>query len=109
MRTELERAFHRAMVDVYRRARSELGYDATRFLQMVNESGGLEAARQLLRAPAVSDGFAVLWERGRLDLSVESQVLRPEFRSLFTEAERATARRRLEQHGGEPSAMQRWR
>jgi hypothetical protein len=36
----LERGFHEAMVDVYRRARQEAGYQAGYFLQMVSEHGG---------------------------------------------------------------------
>ena len=46
---------------------SESLVNATRFLQMVSEIGSFEAARRLLAAPAVSDGFTALWERGRLD------------------------------------------
>ena len=69
---ELERLFHREMVQIYERARRETGYNATRFLQMVSSQGGLVTARSLLRAPAASDGFTALWERTRLDLSVEA-------------------------------------
>jgi hypothetical protein len=53
---------------------------------MLAELGPLETARKLLNAPAVSDGFSNLWDRGRLDLTVEALVLRPEFAPLFTEA-----------------------
>lgn len=45
---ERERAFHQAMVRIYQRAKDEVGYNATRFLQMVAEHGGVEAARHLL-------------------------------------------------------------
>lgn len=106
---EREDLFHRAMVSVYERARDEAGYNATRFLQMVAERGGLETARQLLHAPAVSDGFTALWEKGRLDLSVEFRMLQPQFEDLFTEDEREIARQRLstyrfdvEKHLAEP-------
>ena len=90
-----EKAFDRAMLGVYERARDEAGYIATRFIQMVAERGGLDAARQLLRASGVSDGFTALWEKGRLDLSVEFQVLQPQFSGLFTQEERELALRRL--------------
>jgi hypothetical protein len=66
------------MVNLYQVAKRDLGYNATRFLQMLTEVGGVEAARQLLRAPSISDGFTALWERGRLDLTVEAQVLLPD-------------------------------
>jgi hypothetical protein len=98
---DLEQRFHRAMVGVYQRAKSEAGYNATRFLQMVAESGGLEAARTLLASTQVSDGFTALWEAKRLDLSVEALVLDSEWRDLFTDQERDVARRRLRDYGYE--------
>lgn len=94
-----EDLFHRAMVGVYERARDEAGYNATRFIQMVAERGGLETARQLLHGRDVSDGFAALWEKGRLDLSMEFQVLQPQFEALFSEEEREMARQRLRAYG----------
>ena len=86
-----ERAFDRAMVAVYKRAKQEAGYNATRFLQMLSEHGGVETAHQLLLASGVSDGFTALWKAGRLDLSVEYHVLLEEFHELFTEDEREIA------------------
>jgi hypothetical protein len=87
------------MVRIYRSAKSELGYNATRFLQMITEQGGLASARQLLHASGVSDGFTTLWEHQRLDLSVEAHVLQDEFASLFTDDERRMAKRRLTDYG----------
>jgi hypothetical protein len=98
---DVERAFDAAMVAIYRTAKRDLGYNATRFLQMITDEGGFAAARKLLRASAVSDGFTTLWERGRLDLSVEAHVLRPEFAGLFTDGERRVARQRLKDYGFE--------
>ena len=99
MASDAEAAFHKAMVAIYQTAKKDLGYNATRFLQMISDHGGLDAARQLLRAPAVSNGFTTLWEHHRLDLSVEAHVLREEFRSLFTDEERDVASRRLRDYG----------
>ena len=64
MPSELELAFHGEMLSLYRRAKEEAGYNATRFLQMVSEHGGVEAARTLIRAGSVSDGYAALWNEG---------------------------------------------
>lgn len=97
MNKELE--FHTAMVEIFRQAKQECGYVATRFLQMVNADGGVEAARRLLLTNDPSDGFTVLWEHGRLDLSVEAHMLRPEFADLFTDEERSIARKRLLEYG----------
>jgi hypothetical protein len=98
----LEREFHAAMVDLYKRAKKEAGYTATYFLKMVSERGGLASARQLLSATSVSDGFTALWERNRLDLSVEAVVLQSRFASLFTDDEHEQARARLEEYGYVP-------
>ncbi|MGE3960449.1 MAG: hypothetical protein AB7F65_02055 [Dehalococcoidia bacterium] len=82
------------MLDIYVRAKREAHYNATRFLQMVAEKGGLATAHQLLALPP-SDGFGALWAAGRVDLTVEALVLRPEFRHLFSDAEVATAAERV--------------
>ncbi len=87
------------MISIYETAKRELGYNATRFLQMISEQGGLTAARHLLWSDAPSEGFTTLWERGRLDLTVEAHILRDEFASLFTDEDRERARTRLEQYG----------
>lgn len=92
-------AFHQAMVSIYERAKTEAGYTPSYFLGMVSELGALGTARKLLHAPAVSDGFSNLWERGRLDLTVEALVLRPEFSWLFADEELDQARGRLDQFG----------
>ncbi len=91
--------FDQAMRDIYDRARNEANYHATYFRSMLAEHGGLATARKLLAAPAVSDGFAALWERGRLDLTVEALVVRPRFANLFTPAEIEAAHHRLTQFG----------
>ena len=99
MRNELESRFHEAMIDIYRRARSDAGYNATRFLQMVSDQGGYEAARTLIHASKPSDGYTALWERGHLELTVEALILRPEWHDLFSEIERNIARQRLADYG----------
>lgn len=99
---ELEREFHIAMAGIYTRAKSEAGYNATRYLQMVSEEGGIATAKQLLHSSGVSDGFTHLWEKGRLDLSVEALVLKPKWRSLFTDEELRIASERLEAYGFTP-------
>ncbi len=97
--SQAERQFHQAMVEIYETAKRDLGYNATRFLQMISEHGGLAAARQLLWTDQPSDGFTTLWSHHRLDLTVEAHVLKDEYASLFTDADREQARRRLELYG----------
>ncbi len=98
MTSERERQFHRDMVRGAERLKREIGYNATRFIQMVGELSGVEAARLLLQGRDASDGFTTLWERGRLEMSVEAHVLLPWYRELFTEDQLGTAERRLREH-----------
>lgn len=95
--------FAQRMKDVYERGRTEAGYTASYFLSMLSQHGPQETAHRLLASPAISDGFAELWERGRLDLTVEAVVVDPKFTELFREDEVAVAKRRLEQFGYKPS------
>lgn len=99
MNQELERRFHYAMIVLYRRAKDECGYNSIRFLNMINEYGGLETARILLNSTVVSDGYTAMWERQRLDLIVEAIILKPEWKELFSDDERKIAKTRLEQYG----------
>ncbi len=94
----LEREWEGVMRSIYRRAKLEAGYTAGYFLQMLDEIGGLETARQLLHKTEVSDGFTNLWELGHLNLTVEAHVLDEQFRPLFTDEELRIARQRLEQY-----------
>lgn len=90
------------MVSIYETAKRELGYNATRFVQMISEQDGLTTARQFLWSSAPSEGFTTLWQRGRLDLTVEAHVLKTEFDPLFTDADRDQASDRLEAYGWRP-------
>jgi hypothetical protein len=99
--SQAERQFHQDMVQIYETAKHDLGYNATRFLQMISEHGGLAAARQLLWTDQPSDGFTTLWSHHRLDLTVEAHVLKDRYASLFTDADREQARRRLKLYGWE--------
>lgn len=98
MLSALEAEFHDAMLDIYRRAKSEAHYTATRFLGMVVEQGGLRTAQYLIHAPNVSDGYTALWERGKLELTVERLILEPKWRPLFTNDERKIAVTRLREY-----------
>ena len=61
MPTEAESQFNEAMLNIYRRAKAEAGYNATYFLSMVVERGGLEDSSI---SPAHCDGVG--WLHGSL-------------------------------------------
>ncbi|WP_438312421.1 EVE domain-containing protein [Sporosarcina sp. FA9] len=97
---QLENKFHKVMIEVSKNAK-DIGYNPTRFTQMVLTVGGYAVAKKLINSRGLSDGFNILWELNRLDLSVEAVVLRQEFQTLFTEEERRFARERLKEVGYE--------
>lgn len=94
--SDIEKKFNLEMVDIYLIAKKELGYNAARFIQLVSEKGGLQAAKILISKDGGTDGFKVLWEHGRPDLTVEAHVLKSEYFELFTDDERKVCRERLE-------------
>ncbi|QYK47730.1 MAG: hypothetical protein KF838_13170 [Phycisphaeraceae bacterium] len=79
-----------------------IGYNPTRFQVMLKQHGAIGAFRTLLDANDPSDGFGTLLMKGRLDLSVESIALRPEWQRHFTKTQRDRARERL---AGTPYAL----
>ncbi|MBM7867315.1 hypothetical protein GTO89_16535 [Heliobacterium gestii] len=99
---DLRKQFHEDMVNVYIQAKKEAKYNATRFLQMVSEKGGYEAAKILISKDAPSDGFTKLYEAGKLNLSVEALILREKYVSLFTDDERKVCSERLETYRYKP-------
>jgi hypothetical protein len=99
----LSKQFDAAMFDIYRRAKSEAGYNATIFLGMLNDRGGLSTAKYLINSPKPSDGYTNLYERGRLDLTVEAMVVEnANWHALFTSDELHKARRRLMDYNYKP-------
>lgn len=98
MNTQLKEKFHGAMLNIYHQAKSEADYNATRFLQMLGERDGVDVAKQLI--PQMSEGFTALWEKRRLDLTVEAMIVStPKFHALFTPEEIQECHTRLEQCG----------
>ncbi|MBW9171222.1 hypothetical protein K2F43_08385 [Clostridium estertheticum] len=95
----IENKFNEDMKNIYFTAKRDIGYTATRFMQLISEKGGLHAAKQLIAKEGGTYGFEVLWENKRLDLSVEALVLMPEHESLFSGNEKQICHERLKQFG----------
>ena len=93
----LEFEFTEAMIGICERSRKEVRYNPTQLRAMIAALGGVAAAHQILQKPTVTDGFSVLWEKGRLDLTVESLVVSPRFSELLPEDDIQRARDRLSQ------------
>jgi hypothetical protein len=97
--TDLEKQFDEAMMQVYIDAKRFCKYNATYFLQMLHERGGLATACFLITTDTPSEGFTKLWECNHLDLTVEAVALNPIYSTLFTEEELKLAKDRLQQYG----------
>lgn len=93
--TDLELQFINEMKMICQKAKEELGYNPSRFLQMISENGAIETAKTLINKDGLSTGFVFLIERGRADLTMENSVLKEKYKSLFTDAERDICRGRL--------------
>lgn len=93
---DLERQFDRAMMEIYVCAKNEAGYTASAFHRMISERRGVATAKHLINDPTVSQGYTALWERRRLDLTVEAVVHEnPSWHSLFSPEELEKAKKRL--------------
>ena len=89
----LEEQFHRAMIGVYENAKDH-DYYATYFKRMIDEYGGIQAAKRLLAKQEIQEGLMKLWRMKLLNQSMEALVIQERFKSLFTDGEIAEARRR---------------
>ena len=92
-----EKAFTKAMEQIYIDAVA-IGYRPTIFRRMLADLGGVETARRLIVSDATS-GFTKLWEKKRLDLSIEALILKSEWLPLFSAMEHQIARKRLSAYG----------
>ncbi len=94
--TSLEAEFEEALLTTTEVAAKHKYYPHY-FLQMVREHGAAKTAQMLLAKQEIQQGLMTLCELGLLDTSMEAFVIQERFQPLFTDAERAEARRRLEE------------
>jgi hypothetical protein len=94
----LEDQFDQAMIGVYENAKDH-EYYATYFKRMIDQYGGVQAAKRLLAKQEIQEGLMKLWGMHLLGQSMEALVIQERFQPLFTEAEIGEARRRLEELG----------
>lgn len=72
-------------------AKKECRYNPGYFNKMIAENGGVKTAKILIekgiRTGNPSDGYTTLYIEGRLDLTMEDSVVKPEYSMLFREEE----------------------
>ena len=96
----LEDEFDARMQELYQAGKREAKYSAPLFAELLKEHGGLETARRFIHSPDYAPGFTKLWERKRLDLTVEAVIVaEPKWQPLFTPEEMETCRKRLREYG----------
>lgn len=87
----LAKTFEEELRNHILQAKAECNYNPTVFSHMLNQYGGVDTAKRLIatskRTGHLSDGYAKLCLLGRLDLTVEASVCKPQYASLFTEDE----------------------
>jgi len=92
---DLQEQFARDLRAACRESAQICGYFPGEVLGRAANVGAVEAARRLLRDTSPGYYFRSLCGQRRLDLSVEAQVLRPEYQPLFTPEEVNTATERM--------------
>lgn len=95
----LEKKLYAHLLETYELAGRQTGYWGKRFLIALKKHGASVTAKRMMkpsRKMVATPGLQTLIDAGRTDLSVEAAVLLPQFQSLFTPAELAEARRRLD-------------
>jgi hypothetical protein len=94
-RVDLQEQFEKDLFDACRESMKACGYYPGEFLGRATRMGAVEAARRLLHETTPGYYFRSLCDLHRQDLSVEAQVARPEYRTLFTPEEIRTATQRM--------------
>ena len=90
-------------IQVAEEVEAVLGRQVTRFRAMCAEHGAVQATKRLIHARP-SDTFSVLWEKGRLDLTVEAVILTErQWEPLFDDEDREAARKRLQDYEWPPA------
>lgn len=77
---------------------NEYNYHPRYYIRMIIKHGSMETARQLIMANHYHEGFARLCELKRLNLTIESIVLEPEFEPLFSPELINEAQKRLNEY-----------
>ncbi|MDR1218508.1 MAG: hypothetical protein LBK73_02745 [Treponema sp.] len=86
-------------VNVAMREMINIGYKPQAFMTMRITEGTVNAIKKLIASKDIPSGFTTLWEKGRLDLSMEKIIQEPEWRNLFTDDDRKKAKKRLMDYG----------
>ena len=74
----------------------ELGYNPTRFIELIEQSHPVEIGKKLVVSGDFQTGIIQMAKMDRKDLAIEGVMLRPEFSNLFTPDELTAAHWRVD-------------
>lgn len=96
---DIEAQLHQKLIEAENESKNVLGYISHSFIEMIDEHGALQTVKILI-SKNPSNAYAKLWEKNRLDLTVEAIIIQnQEFHSIFSEEELNKAKERLNQFG----------
>ncbi|MDP9049660.1 MAG: hypothetical protein M3O31_02915 [Acidobacteriota bacterium] len=99
----LEEEFNERMQKVLLDGKREGRFSAPLFSELLKTLGGLQTAKRFIHSTDYAAGLTKLWERERLDLTVEAVILQEtKWHPLFTAEEIEICRKRLKGYGYPP-------
>ena len=93
--SELANKFHAALEQTNELAKKHCNHNPKRIVIMMAQYGAVETAKMLMAGNPSTSGYLIAAVCGRLDITIEATMLRPEFAPLFTETELHEAKNRL--------------
>lgn len=103
---QLKKSFHQEMINLYKNMIKIVKYKPTRLMDYINKFGGYEAAVKYIDTESNIQDFAVLWEKERLDLSVEVLIISDTYRCLFDDDLVAYCDRKLKKYSYAPNKIE---
>ncbi|MBP3887988.1 MAG: hypothetical protein J6F30_10160 [Cellulosilyticum sp.] len=103
---QLKKLFHQDMISLYKQIIKSVKYKPTRLMDYINKYGGYEAAVKYISTESNVQDFAILWEKERLDLSVEALMTKEQYRGLFNEDIVNFCDRKLKEYSYAPNKIE---
>lgn len=102
---QLKALFNQDIIDLYKRMIKLVKHKPTRLMDYINKYGGYEAAVKYISTESNVQDFAVLWEKERLDLSVEALITRQPYRVLFDDSILKFCDKKLKEYSYAPNKI----
>lgn len=97
--SNLEKDFRASVMDDIKILKEKYGYNPKFFLDMIIDHDIVDTAKRLIHSSEPSDGYTQLWHLKALQYSIENQIQDERWKPLFTDKDRAKAKKRLADYG----------